>query len=60
MDINERLIARVENAIAIGAPVEDIAQMLKGYGLTGYNAWLAYKAGEVSLRMRERTYVENK
>ncbi len=54
MQVTERLIARVENAINVGAEMEDIVQMLAGYGVTGYDAWLAYKAAEVSVRMFER------
>lgn len=53
-NVTERLIARVENAINVGAEVEDIVQLLAGHGVTGYDAWLAYKAAEVSVRMFQR------
>jgi len=53
-NVTERLIARVENAINVGAEVEDIVQLLAGHGVTGYDAWLAYKAAEVSIRLFNR------
>jgi hypothetical protein len=33
---------------------------LAAEGIVGYDAFLAFKAAEVSLRMRERVYVEVK
>ncbi len=60
MNITERVIARVEAAICVGADAESIVSMLESEGVVGYDAFLAYKAAEVSLRMRERVYVEAK
>lgn len=57
-NVTERVIARVENAISVGAPVESIVDFLAADGITGYDAFLAYKAAEVSLRMRDRVYTE--
>lgn len=48
------VIARVETAISVGASEEDIVQLLEKAGITGYHAFLAFKAAEVSLRMRAR------
>jgi len=57
-NVTERVIGRVEVAISVGAPVESIVDLLAHEGITGYDAFLAYKAAEVSLAMRERVYVE--
>lgn len=53
--MSEKTIARVETLISAGADPETIADILKKDGITGYNAWLIYKAAEVSLAMFERT-----
>lgn len=58
--VTEQVIARVENAMNVGAPDEAIMEILAFEGITGYDAWLAVKAAEVSIRMRARTYVEAK
>lgn len=57
-NVTERVIARVENAICVGAPAESIMELLETEGINGYDAYLAYKAAEVSLKMFDRTYVE--
>jgi hypothetical protein len=59
-NVTERVIARVEAAICVGAPAESIVDFLAAEGIVGYDAFLAFKAAEVSLRMRERVYVEAK
>lgn len=59
-NVTERVIARVERAIGVGAPIEAIIDFLAHEGITGYDAFLAYKAAEVSIRMAERVYVEHK
>lgn len=50
--VTENIIARVENAMYVGASPEDIVQILADAGITGYDAWLAYKAAEVSIKIR--------
>ncbi len=57
-NVTERVIARVENAINVGAPVKSILDFLAAEGITGYDAFLAYKAAEVSIAMADRVYVE--
>lgn len=59
-NVTERVIARVEAAISVGASPESIVELLASAGVTDYDAFLAYKAAEVSLRMREVVYVEAK
>ena len=56
--ITSDIIRRVEAAIGSDVPVENVVAMLASEGITGYDAFLAYKAGEVSLRMWQRVYVE--
>lgn len=57
MTVSERIIARVEIAISMGASALDIKTLLTEAHITGYDAWLAFKAGEVSQRMWECTPV---
>lgn len=59
-NVTERVIARVENAINVGAPIEVILDFLAHNGIIGYDAFLAVKAAEVSIAMRDRVYVEAK
>jgi len=57
-NVTELVIGRVEAAISVGASAEDIVALLADEGITGYDAFLAFKAAEVSLAMRDRVYVE--
>jgi hypothetical protein len=50
VEINEKVIARVEVAISMGVEVEEIIAFLAQDGIVGYDAWLAYKAGEQMLK----------
>lgn len=59
-NVTERVIARFDSVICMGASVESIVDLHTHEGITGYDAFLAYKAAEVSLRMRDRMYVEAK
>jgi hypothetical protein len=57
-NVTSKIIARVEAAISVGASPESIVELLASEGITGYDAFLTYKAAEVSLKMREWVYVE--
>lgn len=47
-------IARVANALSVGATAENIHHMLVGVeGMSEYNAYLTYKAAELLLKSRE-------
>jgi len=52
--VTEKVINRVEMALGLGIPLDEIVQMLADDEIEGYDAYLAVKAAEVSIRMRIR------
>lgn len=54
--ITENIIRRVETAICLGESAENIVSFLKERGIEGYDAYLAYKAAEVSIKMFEKKF----
>lgn len=57
--VNENQIRRIETALTNLDDITDVHFFItETLGLTGYDAWLAFQAAKVSLRMFERTYVE--
>ena len=50
--VTERIILRVMTALDVGASPEDIVFLLSEEGITDYDAFLAYHAAQVCIRMR--------
>lgn len=55
----ERNIMSIESCVVYEDPAKAV-RILAEAGVTGYDAWLAWKAAEVNVRMSQREYVENK
>ncbi len=54
-NITERAIAAVESCVVYEAP-EKAVKILESMGITGYDAWLVWKAAEVNVRMSQRDF----
>jgi hypothetical protein len=50
--VTEAIIKRVETAISLDVPPQEVADFLMGEGLSSDEAFLVYRAAEVSLRLR--------
>lgn len=58
-NVTERVIRDLEGKVIYG-DVEGAVKLLAERGITGYDAWLAWKAAEVSVMMAQRVYEEHR
>lgn len=56
--VTEQVIRALEGKAVYG-DVDGAIKFLASIGITGYDAWLAWKAAEVSVVMAMREYVEH-
>lgn len=54
-NVTERAIQAIESCVVYEEPAKAV-KILESMGITGYDAWLAWKAAEVSVAMFRRDF----